>query len=298
MILSDRGIGMIKRGVCYLILIIISVLVIFLLIGFQSRKLDPEQSALKEEQIKKSGPHLEEIKIVAIRESKSAPKLMEPENIKKKSDNRLVRVMKPSVKKNPNNSALSHEQLKISEKAINSGRSIIDGKGEIPLVQTSDDQIGFDVYLEKMKNMGGRLFIGDAEKQAIIAEAMIHKRGKKFEIESINTSALGQIDVDGLALFRPREIVRESLADEIISKGKSLFGNKDLRCVLMLPLDVEAGILGGLKRYLDDNGYAIDKFDIVWGNYLQSGPEIYLNIHRGRIRGSQQMVSLNLDLTM
>ena len=284
---------MVKRGVCCSILIFVALLTILIYLGFHSNQLNPEVNESKAEKTKKEELATHEIRIVAVKE-----KIIKPENKQKKPQMKPVRVFKPVIKKAENVAALDHKKLQINEKTIESGRKIVAEKGKIPLVQTSDDQIGFHAYLEKMKNMGGRLFIGDADEQAIIAEARVSERDGEFKIDGIHTSALGQIDISGLAFFRPREIIHEALADDIIDKGKAIFGNKDLRCVLMLPMDVEAGILGGLKSYLADKGFSIDMFDIVWGCYMEAHSEIYLNINRGRVRGSQEIISLNLDLTM
>ena len=284
---------MVKQGVSYSILMIMSLLAILLFLGFQFHQPDPVMRIKKPQQQKKEEPATREVQIVAVREQL---KKIEKEQIK--PHNTSVRVFKPAVNKIPNAGVSDHKMLRVNGMAIQEGRKVLAEKGMIPLVQTSDDQIGFYAYLKKMKNMGGRLFIGDADEQTILAEAEIFDEAGEFKIYEIKTSAIGQVDISELAFFRPRELVHENLADEIVRKGKALFGNRDLRCVLMLPMDVEAGILGSLKQYLSDKGFSIDMFDIVWGSYLRSDSGIYLNITSGRLRSSQELVSLNLDLTL
>ncbi|MBC2714970.1 MAG: hypothetical protein HF978_06635 [Desulfobacteraceae bacterium] len=289
---------MIKKSITLTIFAVVLVVIIFTLIGLRS----PSESAERDEKkevVQKQKPMQEEIKVVAIKEIiKKVKPPKRPKIQRQKKQNKTVKVFKPSVKKRAKKKQLPHHQIKIDDIAVNIGRKIIGEKGKIPLVQTSDDHIGFNSYLEKMQGLGGRLFVGDAVEQKIIAEAYLKKHGDRFKLDALITPAMGQIDTNGLAMFRPREIVHEELADEIINKCRKTYGNRDLRCVLMLPMNVEAGILGGLKAYLKNHGYSIDTFDVVWGNYQRNVSGIYLNIHKGKVRNSTKIVDLNLDLSL
>jgi hypothetical protein len=63
-------------------------------------------------------------------------------------------------------------------------------------------------------------------------------------------------------------------------------------------LDKEAAILGALKEYLNNSGYNISQFDIVWGNYFQAGLEFGLKVEKARVSKTREMIELDMILTM
>ena len=146
-----------------------------------------------------------------------------------------------------------------------------------------------------MKAIGGRLFVGDAAKQRIIAEAVLYDSGYRYEFVSFKE----QMDnLNAMALFRPREIVSEPLALQIVSRAKSEFGIGDLRCVVILPIEKEAAMLGALDEYLNDSGYSISIFCAILGRYFAVGDEFVLRIDEGVLRDSRKSERLNMEIVM
>ena len=163
------------------------------------------------------------------------------------------------------------------------------------MIQASYDRIGFDAYLKQMKNMGGRLLVGDASEQKILAEAIIDNFNGSY---SFGLDQGIQDKLDGMALFRPREIVNEALVDEILDFARRTLGDRDLRCVILLPLDKEAAILGAHKEYFKNSGYDISQFDMVWGHYFQKEGGFGLKMEKGRLSKTQEIIQLDMVLTM
>ena len=173
---------------------------------------------------------------------------------------------------------------------------LIDSEISVPIVQASYDRIGFDLYLKKIRDMGGRLFVGDAAQQKILAEVIVDNYDGIYRCCGMDEGKKDELD--GMALFRPREIANEILVDEILNYARQTFGARDLRCVVLLPLDKEAAILGALKEYLNKSGYNISQFDVVWGDYFQAGLEFGLKVERARVSKTSEMIELDMILTM
>ena len=179
---------------------------------------------------------------------------------------------------------------------IYEGRRLIDKYSSVPIVQASYDRIGFEHYLKKMMGMGGRLFVGDAREQRILAEVFVGYGGGKYKFLGLDEGKRDELN--GLALFRPREISGERLVNEILNHSWQFFKESDLRCVILLPLDKEAAILGALKGYLSKGGYNVSQFDVVWGNYFQAKNQFGLRLESGRLSKTGEIVNLDMTLNM
>jgi len=203
---------------------------------------------------------------------------------------------KKSEKKNLGSKRLFPANFQLNNHMIDVGWKLIDKNSSVPIVQASYDRIGFESYLKKMRDMGGRLFVGDAIQQEILAEAIVDDIEGKYKFVCLDEGKKDSLD--GMALFRPREIHDEPMVDNVLDYAESIFRGRDLRCVVLLPLDREAGILGALKEYLNESGYHIYQFDVVWGNYFEAGRQFGLKVERGRISKTQEIVYLDMILTM
>jgi hypothetical protein len=179
---------------------------------------------------------------------------------------------------------------------IYEGRRLIDRNLSVPIVQASYDRIGFEHYLKKMTGMGGRLFVGDAREQQILAEVFVGYGRGRYKFLGLDEGKRDELN--GLALFRPREISGERLVNEILNHSWRFFKESDLRCVILLPLDKEAAILGALKGYLNEGGYDVSQFDVVWGNYFQTKNQFGLRLESGRLSKTGKIVNLDRTLNM
>jgi len=307
---------MAKKSILFIAMVLVSIVAILSFVGraHVSQEKEPEKKNIEIVVPKKQ----KEIKIVAIKEKALSPD-KKPKKIKKKKKP-VQTEKKPSKKKNPErtNNLINKAQatkssgektekenlgpkklfpasLRINQTMIETGRILIDKKVTVPIIQASYDRIGFDSYLKQMRDLGGRLFIGDALEQKILAEAIVdyHHGTYSFGMDEGISDKL-----DGMALFRPREIVNEALVDEMLDFVRKTYGDKDLRCVILLPLDKEAAILGAHKEYFKNSGYDISQFDMVWGHYFKDDWGFGLKMEKGRLSKTQEIIQLDMILTM
>lgn len=164
----------------------------------------------------------------------------------------------------------------------------------VPVVEASYQQIGFEAYLGKMLEMGGQLFVGAPEKRKILARVVMENQGNGRSFQFFGLDTYMHRELEGMALFRPREITNEPLIKEIIKRSIDLFGEQDLRIVVLLPLSTEAGILGALTEYLTRQGFNSSDLDWVWGQYIEKRHSFSLRIEKGKLRKNQQIVKLNM----
>ena len=188
---------------------------------------------------------------------------------------------------------LASKKMVANSDIVSKGRILISRNKPMPLIQTSYDDIGFYRYLKHMKAIGGRVFVGDALEKRIVGEAVLYDNGYQYEFVGFKDRI---DDLAPMALFRPREIMGEPLAIEIISRAKSQFGNGDFRCVVILPIDKEAAILGALDGYLQSHGYPISGFSMINGRYFMSDGKLALRLKQGALLESGGTIALDMEL--
>lgn len=185
------------------------------------------------------------------------------------------------------------KKIIVNRKVIQNGHILLSSNRSVPLIQTSYSDIGFYHYLKYMKKLGGRIFVGDTIEKRITGEAELYDTGSQYKFTGFK-DAFGTLE--SMALFRPREITDEPLAVKIISRAKSQFGYGDFRCVIILPIDKEAGMLGGLDEYLTAHGYTISSFSMIKGRYVMSGKNLTLKLEHGILRKNKGVITLNMEL--
>ena len=297
---------MAKKTLVFMVMVAVSIVVILSFVGWSqiNQKREPEKKKVRMDIPQK----LQEIKITAVEEKILPPtkkaKKRKKKRLKKKQAE-AAKTKKPvkrlAAKEKAEMKDLRPKKLfpanyRLNHRMTESGRRLIDNKVSVPVVQASYDRIGFNFYLKKMRDIGGRLFVGDASKQKILAEVIVDDHSGRYRFSGLDKGKKDELD--GMALFRPREIANEILVDEILNYARQTFGARDLRCVVLLPLDKEAAILGALKEYLNKSGYNISQFDVVWGNYLQKGWQVGLKVERGRISKTGEIINLDMTLAM
>jgi hypothetical protein len=231
------------------------------------------------------------------------PAQIEPSSAKKPSPLPLKRVSIPPNRGMPKAQPkhrrarkLKSAKLKVNSEIIKTGHRLIDSQKSVPVVLAHYDGIGFENYLQKMIELGGRVFIGDAIEQKILAEVALVKRNGRHALSGLDSGNLQRLR--HLATFRPREITGEPLVNKIITHARRFHDSKDIRCVILLPVEREAAFLGALKMYLAEGGYSISEFDLFWGDYINDGSRFSLNVSKGRLRETRDMVVLKLVLSI
>lgn len=191
---------------------------------------------------------------------------------------------------------LASANLKVNHQIVEDGRKVIDSRNAVPVVLAQYDRIGFDTYLQKMKEMGGRVYIGDVHRRKIIAEVILSRSMGRFTFSGFDSGNLHHLQE--LALFRPREIAGEQVVFDTLYQAQRFFSFIDLRCVVLLPVDREAAFLGALKQYLRGTGFDISEFDYFWGQYVIRNSQFGLEITKGRLRNSSEEVEFTLMVSM
>jgi len=308
---------MFKRSLTFTGMTLLLVAIIFSIIGFSFSDTKKEQKVKKE---KIQDPlKSEEVKIIALKEEIPVPvKVLKKESEKKnqkppepkKTD--IAQMEKTGERKNNEKSEperivekekvnrakkLLPAKLHLDRQSIEAGKALIDKKLPVPIVQASYDHIGFGVYFRKMSEMGGDLFVGDALRGELLARVVTFKGGDgEIYFQGLDEGNMDRALAE-MALFRPREICGEKLVTDSLIYSESRFEG-DLRCVILLPLEKEAAILGSLEEYLRIGKYDISAFDLVWGHYFDSGNEFGLKLEKGRIYKTGEIIKLDMVLVM
>lgn len=289
---------MAKKSLIFIVMVAVSVVVILCLVGWAKVN---QKNELERRIVRKAiSRKLEKVRIAAVEEkvllpNKKPTPASKPVVLKAKTSKPKPFKKKVAAKKKSSQRLLP-ANFRLDNHMIHVGRQLIDKNSSIPIVQASYKRIGFEHYLKKMKDMGGRLFVGDASKQRILAEVIVGNHSGRYRFSGLDEGKKDELD--GMALFRPREISGEPLVNEILNYAWRFFKHSDLRSVILLPLDKEAAILGALKEYLNTSGYHISQFDIVWGEYFQEGRQFGLKVEKGRISKTGEIVYLDMILSM
>jgi hypothetical protein len=182
--------------------------------------------------------------------------------------------------------SISREQSAIGERMQREGQ-------KLPAIEASWGKIGFTTYLKMMQQIGGHLYVGDTLNQSILAEVELHYYNGQYRFMNFNSPG----SLQGLALFRPREIADEPLVNDILTAAFDKWPESpNLAVVVLLPARVETGFLGSLKQYLESNAHAIDTFDIVRGEYFVNRSGLGLEVKTAINRNTHQVVNLGLKI--
>ena len=182
--------------------------------------------------------------------------------------------------------SISREQSAIGERMQREGQ-------KLPAIEASWGKIGFTTYLKMMRQIGGHLYVGDTLNQSILAEVELHYYNGQYRFMNFKSSG----SLQGLALFRPREIADETLVNDILTAAFDKWPESpNLAVVVLLPARVETGFLGSLKQYLESNAHAIETFGIVRGEYFVTGSGLGLEVKTAVNRSTHQVVNLELKI--
>ncbi len=179
---------------------------------------------------------------------------------------------------------------------IAAGRRLLRSKTGAPLILAAYDRIGFSAYLHHMTALGGRLYVGDAHAQKLLARVKLNWRGHTPVFAGLDFSDLGNLSA--MALFRPREIADEAWIDQIVAATRRQVPAADPRGVVLLPIDKEAACLGAMRAYLAQHRQHIAQFDLFQGQYIARGDAIVLHMQSGRLAKTGQTIALDLTLRL
>ena len=288
-----------KKALIFAMMVFALIFVLLYLVAWSlpHTKKDLKKVNLKQARVvtKKIKPP-QKVRVIALVQHEKAEKkiIKKPEKQKK---HHVPKARKKKVSSHPTDRAavrrLPSKKMVANSDVVSKGHILISRNRPMPLIQTSYDDIGFYRYLKHMKAIGGRLFVGDALEKRIVGEAVLYDNGYQYEFIGFKDAI---DDLAPMALFRPREIMGEPLAIEIISRAKSQFGNGDFRCVVILPIDKEAAIFGALDDYLQSHGYPISGFGMIKGRYFMSEEKLTLRLEQGALLEPGGAIALDMEL--
>jgi len=136
----------------------------------------------------------------------------------------------------------------------------VDGKkdGSVPLI-TMDYRrnMGWPAYAKEMQRLGGLFFIYDPTAEKILAGA------------NVLSGAIEVVAKDALCGLSPRirEIRDEPSMADILVRARRQFGADNCSLILLMPLNIDFEIVGGIARELAAHGLDPGKVGRVVGEY-------------------------------
>lgn len=172
------------------------------------------------------------------------------------------------------------------------GRNMMgaDGKreGEVPII-TMDyrQQLGWPEYVQAMTRLGGIFLVFDKQTERILAQA---------DFLSNNLLDIRQQSLTGMSP-RIREIFSEGAITEMMDKARQEYGPSANTVILLLPLNVDFDIIGGIAQQLAQRNIEAKTAARVLGEYEMSGDGIRLHARKViRRDGTTSQVDFTIDL--
>ena len=186
--------------------------------------------------------------------------------------------------------------IKVSRNHMYEGLRLLKGVKPVPLLELDFEDIGVANYISIMRKMEGHVFVGSGESRTILGEAVIYSNGYRVKFIGFKE---GDLDLEGLAIETPHELVETELAEEIISAAERAYkGEKDLRCVVILPVQYEAAFIGALNDAIQKAGFGLEDFTYFSGRYKNAAGGISLIIKNGLMKkGKKVVLNIKLDIS-
>lgn len=98
----------------------------------------------------------------------------------------------PRFKKNelrediPRRMEMPVQKVSIKQEMVAIGRELMGKKKSIPIILADYNSIGFQRYFSDIRNLGGRLFVGDPYTKHLLAEVSIENRGGNYAPSGFN----------------------------------------------------------------------------------------------------------------
>lgn len=167
-------------------------------------------------------------------------------------------------------------------------RWLEDREGSFPgLIAHYQEGIGFTAYADHMNRLGGRFFVRQLDRRQLQAE--IDLKGNR----------LIPVDLGSLSPMSPRS---RDLSDEpdlrrFIVKAQETYGTGRYGVILLLPLSIDAVVMGGIEESLRKLGRTPEQFLTIEGRYQEQGHDLVLELLTARTR-AKELFPLNLALNL
>lgn len=178
----------------------------------------------------------------------------------------------PGEPASPVKPALSIDKSSYAGKKRDVGRSLlgIDGKedGTVPMI-TMDYRrhLGWPGYVKAMLKFGGLFFIYDNSSGRICAEA---------DVLNSKITAAQKYSLTGMSP-RVREIHSEIAISGLMQNAEKMLGQGEYSLVLLLPLNIDFDIVGGIAQAITDKDIDFKSLRRVSGEYELKNGRLYMH---------------------
>jgi len=147
--------------------------------------------------------------------------------------------------------------------------------------------LGFRVYAHDMQKLGGRFFVRDIGARKLLAEIDL----RRDRLIPVDIGSLSSLSV------RSRDLSDEPQLRRFIQQAQRIYGPARYGILLLVPVSVDALVMGGIEEGLRKLGRSPEEFLTVEGQYRRRDDNLILVILSGRTR-SGRTVRLNLVLDL
>ncbi|MFQ5903628.1 MAG: hypothetical protein ACE5JO_08055, partial [Candidatus Binatia bacterium] len=147
--------------------------------------------------------------------------------------------------------------------------------------------LGFSAYTHDMQKLGGRFFVRDLDARKLMAEINL-RRDRLIPVDMGSLSSLS---------VRSRDLSDEPQLRRFIQQAERTYGSARYGILLLVPISVDALVMGGIEEGLRRFGRSPEDFLTVEGRYRRRGDNLLLEVLNGRTKAGDA-VSLNLVLNL
>ena len=179
---------------------------------------------------------------------------------------------------------------RVNQALVRSGMDLVGEQGEhlgsFPAVTANyRAKLGFKAYVTSLRSLGARFLVRDRNRRKLVAEV-------DFQTLYLNPVK----HLQGLSP-RSRIISGECGVKQYIDLASVMFGPGDYQMVVLLPLALDAALIGGAERALKRSGYNIKDFNSLEAIYKRDSQGLSLVVEKG-FHKSGRRVPLNLHFNL
>jgi hypothetical protein len=236
-------------------------------------------------------PVLPEPQLIALAktEEEIAPKPPPKESTIRVSIERIPDpVSEPPVRRRPK---VISRAYRVDSSLVRSGMALVGDKGEhlgsFPSITANYRvNLGFETYVKSLQNLGARFFIRDRIERKLVGE---------IDFQTLYLSPIRHLK--GLSP-RSRIISGELAVNKYIELANVMFGQGDYQMILLLPLQIDAALIGGMEKALSQSGYDVRNFISLEARYEKDSRGLWLIVVSGTYRTLKSIpfrIRFNLD---
>ena len=205
-------------------------------------------------------------------EEEIAPKPPPKESTVKVSIERIPDpVSEPPVRRRPE---VISRVYRVDQSLVRSGMVLVGEKGEhlgsFPSITANYRvNLGFDAYVKSLQSLGARFFIRDRIERKLVGEV---------DFQTLYLNPIRHLK--GLSP-RSRIISGELAVNKYIELANVMFGQGDYQMILLLPLQIDAALIGGMEKALRQSGYDVRDFISLEARYEKNSSGLWLVVVKG-----------------